>query len=52
MHIIDINCTGSEQRLLDCPYNGLIGVRVCGNRDDASVRCQGQRAVLSHSTHK
>ena len=41
MHIIDINCTGSEQRLLDCPHNDLIGSHTCGSREDASLRCQG-----------
>ena len=43
MHIIDLNCTGTEQRLIDCPHNSLIGVHVCGVREDASLRCQGQQ---------
>ena len=41
MHIVDINCTGTEQTLLDCPYNSLVGVHVCDTREDASLRCQG-----------
>ena len=45
MHVIDVNCTGNEQRLLDCPYNGLIGTHACGRGEDASLRCQGQQAV-------
>ena len=42
MHIIDLNCTGSEQRLLDCPHNSLVGVYSCGIEEDASLRCQGE----------
>jgi hypothetical protein len=41
MHIIDLNCTGSESRVLDCPHNGLSDVHTCDHRQDASVRCQG-----------
>ena len=41
MHIIDLNCTGSEQRLFDCPRNSLVGIHSCGNSDDASLICQG-----------
>ena len=41
VHIIDLNCTGSELRVLDCPHNGLNGVHICDHRQDASVRCQG-----------
>ena len=41
IHIIDLNCTGTEQRLLDCSHNGLLGVYTCGSREDASLRCQG-----------
>ena len=42
MHVVDLNCTGSEQRLHDCPQNALVGVySSCVNTDDASLRCQG-----------
>jgi hypothetical protein len=41
MHIIDINCTGSELSVLDCPHNGLSDVHICDHQQDASVRCQG-----------
>ena len=41
MHIIDLNCTGSELSVLDCPHNGLTGIHTCDHRQDASVRCQG-----------
>ena len=43
MHIIDLNCTGSEQRLVDCPHNSLIDVHVCDITEDAALRCQGQK---------
>ena len=41
MHIIDLNCTGREQRLFDCPHNALVGIHSCGSGYDASIRCQG-----------
>ena len=42
MHIIDVNCTGSELTLLDCPYNSLTSVSgICGQYKDASIICQG-----------
>ena len=45
MHIIDLNCTGSELRVLDCPHNGLSGVHTCDHRQDASIRCQGTNFI-------
>ena len=47
MHVIDINCTGTENRILDCSYNNLVGVHVCDHLQDASVRCQGTCVVSS-----
>ena len=37
--INDLNCTGSEERVVDCPHNAL-GTRNCYHREDASVVCQ------------
>lgn len=37
--INDLNCTGSEGRITDCPHNA-IDTRNCNHRDDASVVCQ------------
>ena len=34
----DLQCTGSESRLIDCPHNGL-GNHNCDHTDDAGVRC-------------
>ena len=36
----DLNCTGSEPRLIDCPHRGL-GSHNCSHSDDAGVRCSG-----------
>lgn len=37
--IYDINCTGSEDTIAECPHNAL-DVRNCHHREDASVVCQ------------
>ena len=34
----DLQCTGSESRLVNCPHNGL-GNHNCDHTDDAGVRC-------------
>ena len=52
MHIIDLNCTGSEQRLFDCPHNALVGIYSCGSTDDASLRCQGQSEISNIHDYK
>ena len=41
MHMVDLNCTGEEQTVLDCPHNNLVKDYVCKSYEDASVRCQG-----------
>ena len=38
VHINDLNCTGSEQSIWDCPHNGLN--KYCNHYKDASVICQ------------
>ena len=40
-HIVDLNCTGSEETLFDCPHNNLVGLHSCVSTHDASIRCQG-----------
>ena len=40
-HIVDINCTGSERTVWDCPMNHLTHIHSCRQTRDASVRCQG-----------
>jgi deleted-in-malignant-brain-tumors protein 1 len=39
-HIIDLNCTGGERAVLECPYNNLQSIYSCASRNDASVICQ------------
>ena len=35
----DLDCVGTELRLIDCPHPG-IGMENCGHGEDAGVRCQ------------
>ena len=37
----DVQCTGNESKLIDCPANA-IGVHGCGHSEDAGVSCQVQ----------
>ena len=37
----NVGCTGSENRLWDCPNNG-VGVHNCAHSEDASVRCRSK----------
>ena len=39
VHINDLNCTGEEESIWDCPQNGLSGYS-CYHYQDASVICQ------------
>uniref|UniRef100_A0A1X7UMK1 SRCR domain-containing protein n=1 Tax=Amphimedon queenslandica TaxID=400682 RepID=A0A1X7UMK1_AMPQE len=39
IHINDLNCTGTESSLWDCPMNGLSEYS-CNHYDDAAVACQ------------
>ena len=39
-HIIDLNCTGDEQSIWNCSYNGLLNYN-CRDYHDASISCQG-----------
>lgn len=36
----EVNCTGHEQFLSDCPFNGW-GNHDCSHFEDAGVICQG-----------
>ena len=37
----NVRCNRREQRLIDCPHNG-IGIHNCLHSDDAGLRCQGK----------
>ena len=39
-HIIDLNCTGNEQSIWNCSYNGLLNYE-CPKYYDTSISCQG-----------
>ena len=39
VHINDLNCTGNEGTIWDCPHNSLDNY-TCNHYDDAAVVCQ------------
>lgn len=39
----NVNCVGSETRLIDCPRSNPIGTHNCVHAEDAGVRCQAAR---------
>ena len=41
VHINDVNCTGEEESIWDCPHNGITGYS-CNHGEDASVICHGE----------
>ena len=43
----EVECTGEETRLEDCPANP-IGVHNCGHSEDAGVRCSGIVTSISN----
>ena len=46
-HYIDVNCTGNELRLSDCPHNGLTHYS-CHLWHDAAIACfNGSTNILS-----
>ena len=47
IHINDLNCTGNESSIWDCPMNELTDYS-CYHYDDASVICQCMYNSLPH----
>ena len=45
-HFIDVNCTGNEFKLSDCPHNGLTHYS-CYSSHDAAIACFNGNVVLS-----
>ena len=45
-HFIDVNCTGNELRLSDCPHNGLTHY-TCHSSHDATIACFNGNVILS-----
>ncbi|XP_058545182.1 T-cell differentiation antigen CD6 isoform X6 [Neofelis nebulosa] len=50
IHRDQVNCSGTEDHLWDCP--GLPGNGYCGHKEDAGVLCSGSRSLLNLSTSK
>ena len=46
--IIDLNCTGAEDSVFNCSYNGTVDFYSCEASHDASVICQG---INTYSVH-
>uniref|UniRef100_A0A1X7ULL6 Deleted in malignant brain tumors 1 protein n=1 Tax=Amphimedon queenslandica TaxID=400682 RepID=A0A1X7ULL6_AMPQE len=49
-YITDLNCTGSETSILDCPYNGLVNHTCEYNTRYANVYCQAANIPESNCT--
>ena len=45
----DLQCTGSESRLIDCPHSGL-GNHNCDHYQDAGVTCRPGIIKLSYES--
>ena len=41
IHLINMLCTGHEERLVDCPFSG----GNCQHYEDAGVRCQVSQGI-------
>ena len=46
IYINDLNCTGSEESVWECPHNGIEGYSCGYNRDDARLICSGMYVWL------
>ena len=45
--LANVNCLGTELRLIDCPANA-IGTHNCVHREDVGVVCEGARVTCTH----
>ena len=45
-NILDLNCTGNENTILDCPYNGLSNY-YCSLSKDANIFCECESSSVS-----
>ena len=46
--INDLNCTGSEESVWECPHNGIVGYS-CYHRGDAAMACTGTSIAIFFS---
>ena len=44
----NLQCTGSETRLVDCPHNGL-NIHNCAHSEDAGVQCESKNQLSTAS---
>ena len=44
-NIIDLNCTGNENTILNCPYNGLSNY-YCSLSKDANIFCECECQIV------
>jgi len=45
----DVECSGSESSIADCPHRGW-GVENCGHHEDASVSCSSKQSTQASTT--
>ena len=45
LHINDLNCTGNEAKIEDCPSNGLLKYN-CDDSHDAAISCNGNWLII------
>ena len=46
IYLDDVNCNGSEIRLIQCPHRG-IGIHNCRHSEDAGVNCSGRVFLMT-----
>ena len=46
IHLDNVDCSGSESKLIDCPRSFIVNC-YRGHSEDAGVRCQGERYTTS-----
>ena len=42
IYIFDLNCTGEENTIWECPFNGVTTHNCHSYYDDASLKCEGE----------
>ena len=56
IHMANVGCTGEEESIFGCPYEGADSHDDCQHYDDASLRCAGkfisQVETKNTKTHK
>lgn len=48
VNVVDLNCTGNESSIWNCPYNGTVNFYTCSSSHDASIIC---RSIIQHVSH-